>query len=91
MGVVVGAPPVSVVVGQLGVRSRRVGSEKVLAWLHMDAVLLGLDVVAQSVEEEQGPAPGNVMSPLAVEVPLEHTPRPWQGHVVVLNMLPRDI
>ena len=31
------------------------------------------------------------MSPLAVEVPLEHTPRPWQGHVVVLNMLPREL
>ena len=40
VGVVVGARPVSVVVGPLGVRSRRVGSEEVLAWLHMDAVLL---------------------------------------------------
>ena len=46
VGVVVGAPPVSVVVGPLGVRSRRVGSEEVLAWLHMDALLLGPDVVA---------------------------------------------
>ena len=45
VGVVVGARPVSVVVGPLGVRSRRVGSEEVLAWLHMDAVLLGPDVV----------------------------------------------
>ena len=53
-------------------------------------VLLSPSKVAQAAGKKRGPTAGDVVTPLPVELPLEHAPRLRHGHAVVLGVLPRE-